>query len=102
LTRTAVVATVNAIPAAPTAGNASRCGTGSINITATVAGGVTVDWYDAASGGTLLSSGATTYTIPSLSATTTYYAEARNTTTGCISATRTAVTGQRLMYCQLY
>jgi hypothetical protein len=63
-----------------------------VAISATVAGGITVDWYDVATGGTALSTTATSFTTPSLSATTIYYAQARNTTTGCLSATRTAVT----------
>ncbi|RKR07063.1 VCBS repeat protein [Maribacter vaceletii] len=53
------------------------------------AGQETIDWYTAASGGTLLQSGSTSYQP---TAAGTYYAESRNTTTGCVSATRTAVT----------
>jgi hypothetical protein len=90
-TRTTVNAVINALPTA-TAVNGSRCGTGTVSISATVASGVTVDWYAAASGGTTLSTGSTTFTTPSLTTTTTYYAEARNTTTGCLAASRVAVT----------
>jgi hypothetical protein len=78
-------------PAAPTAGSASRCGTGTVAISATPGAGQTIDWYAAASGGSALLSGNSNYTTPSISTTTTYYAEARNTTTGCVSASRTAV-----------
>jgi len=91
-TRTAVTATVNALPSVPAAGNSSRCGTGTVTITATPGSGQTIDWYAASTGGTALLSGNTSYTTPSISSTTVYYAGARNTTTGCISATRTAVT----------
>lgn len=91
-TRTAVTATVNPLPSAPAAGNHSRCGTGTVTLTATPSAGETVDWYDASSGGTLLLAGNTSFTTPSISVTTSYYAEARNTTTGCVSATRTTVT----------
>jgi len=84
--------TVNALPTAPSGTDGSRCSTGTVNLSASVAGGETVDWYDAASAGTLLSGSSTSYTTPSISSTTVYYAEARNTTTGCVSATRTAVT----------
>ena len=63
-----------------------------MNLSATVSGGETVDWYSASSGGTLLLSGSTSYTTPSISTTTLYYAEARNTTTGCVSNPRTTVT----------
>jgi len=93
-TRTAVTATVNALPSAPVGTNGSICGPGTVNISATPGAGETVDWYAALSGGSVLSGGTGTnsFTTPAISATTNYYAEARNTTTGCISATRTAVT----------
>ncbi len=91
-TRTAVTATINAIPAAPVAVNASRCGAGTVNLSVSAVSGITFDWYASASGGTALFTGSNSFTTPSLSATTTYYAEARNATTGCISASRTAVT----------
>ncbi len=90
-TRTGVVATVNSIPSAPGGTGGSRCGTGTVNISATPGAGETIDWYDASSGGNLLLSGNTNYTTPSISVTTSYYAEARNTTTGCVSSTRTGV-----------
>jgi hypothetical protein len=85
--------TVNATPAAPTGTNGSRISTGTVNISASVAGGVTVDWYAASTGGSVLSggTGTTSFTTPSISVTTIYYAEARNITTGCISS-RTPVT----------
>lgn len=58
------------------------------NITASVGLGETVDWYDSASGGTLLLLNNTTYTPPGPG---TYYAEARNTSTNCLSGARTAI-----------
>ncbi len=81
-----------AIPSAPSAGNASRCEAGAVSISATPGAGETIDWYSAATGGTLLLSGNSSYTTASISSTTTYYAEARNTTTGCVSSSRTQVT----------
>ncbi|MBU6158213.1 MAG: autotransporter-associated beta strand repeat-containing protein [Bacteroidetes bacterium] len=84
--------TVNALPTLPTGINGSRCGTGTVSISATAGAGETIDWYAAASGGIALSNGSTSFTTPSISTTTLYYAEARNTTTGCVSASRTAVT----------
>nr|WP_294775770.1 MBG domain-containing protein [uncultured Flavobacterium sp.] len=84
--------TVIASPNAPSGTNGAICSTGTVNLSASVNGGETVDWYDASSGGTLLLSNSTAYTTPSISSTTIYYAEARNTTTGCVSVTRTAVT----------
>ena len=91
-TSQSVSVTVNPAPTAPTAGNASRCGTGTVGVSATAGAGETIDWYSSATGGTLLLSGNSSYTTPSISSTTIYYAEARNTTTGCVSATRTAAT----------
>ncbi len=71
-------------------GDKSYCASGVIpTITATVNAGETVDWYDASSGGTLLVSGALSYTPTSPG---TFYALARNTTSGCASSTRTAIT----------
>ena len=59
-------------------------------VSATVANGfLTVDWYDAATGGTLLMSGSNTFTPP---AGGTYYAEARHIDNGCTSSSRTPVT----------
>ena len=92
-TRTAVLATVNPLPAAPTGTAGSNCGAGTVVISAAPPAGSTIDWYLASTGGTILSGGlgVTTFTTPSISATTTYYAASRNLTTGCVSATRTAV-----------
>src|SRR6185369_8507247 len=53
--------------------------------------GTTIDWYTTITGGTFLGTGSS-FTTPSISSTTTYYAGVRNTTTGCTSATRIAVT----------
>ncbi|TXI85732.1 MAG: T9SS type A sorting domain-containing protein, partial [Crocinitomicaceae bacterium] len=72
--------------------NVSSCGASAVTFTGTVSAGLTLDWYDAATGGNLLSQGTTTFTTPVISTTTTYYVAVRNTTTGCVSATRLAVT----------
>jgi hypothetical protein len=69
----------------------SSCGAAAVTLTGTVNSGYTLDWYDAASNGNLLSQGTSTYTTPVLSSTTTYYVSVRNTSTGCVSATRAAV-----------
>ncbi len=89
MTGSAVIAVTSL--SAPIALNASRCGDGDITISATPGAGETIDWYAESTGGIALLTGSTSYTISGLSATTTYYAEARNTTTGCTSAIRTAV-----------
>ncbi|MFC4230438.1 LamG-like jellyroll fold domain-containing protein [Parasediminibacterium paludis] len=70
----------------------SVCNTGTVTLIATPNTNETIDWYSAASGGSVLLSGSNSFTTPTLSTTTTYYAEARNTITGCVSATRTALT----------
>jgi gliding motility-associated-like protein len=70
-------------------GDKSYCATGIIPaINATVLAGETVDWYSASSAGTLLSSASLSYTP---TAAGTYYALARNTTTNCVSTTRTPI-----------
>jgi hypothetical protein len=84
--------TAIALPSAPTGTPGSRCGAGTVSLSATPGAGETIDWYASASGGTALSIGSTSFTTPSISATTTYYAESRNTTTGCVGSARTAVT----------
>ncbi|UEG49902.1 hypothetical protein LK994_00255 [Ferruginibacter lapsinanis] len=92
-TSNAVTITVNPLPSNATgASSNSRCGTGTVDFSVTDPGaGFAVDWFAAASGGTSLFTGVT-YS-PSISSTTTYHAEIRNTTTGCKSAARLAVTG---------
>jgi predicted RNA-binding protein with TRAM domain len=79
-------------PTTPTGTGAARCDDGTVTISATPSSGATIDWYSASTGGTLLASGSTSYTTPVLSLTTDYYAEARNTTSGCTSAARVTVT----------
>ena len=91
--RTAVTATANTLPGAPSGTDGSRCGTGTVDISANPGPGNTTDWYAASTGGSPIAGGTGTnnLTTPSISSTTTYYAEARKTTTGCASATRTGV-----------
>ena len=86
--RTPVIVTVNQRPTALTAVGASRCGTGTLALSATYTNG-TINWYDAATAGTLVFTGSN-FVTPSLSATTTYYVEAVNGT--CVSTVRTPVT----------
>ncbi|MBS1744054.1 MAG: M36 family metallopeptidase [Bacteroidetes bacterium] len=91
-TRTAVTATINANPVTPSGTGAARCGTGAVTIIAGAGSGETIDWYSASTGGSLLSSGSLSFLTPTISSTTTYYAQARNISTGCTSVTRTPVT----------
>ena len=85
-TRTAVTATVNAVPTVSSASviPAAVCVSGQVVFSATPSTG-TIIWYDAATNGNVV-----TVLNPTISATTTYYAEAL--ANGCTSATRTAVT----------
>jgi hypothetical protein len=77
--RTPVTITVNPIPD-PVTASASRCGSGVVNLSAS--GAYTLNWYTAATGGTLVNTG-TTYN-PNVSITTVYYVE--NAHGGCINA----------------
>jgi len=72
----------------------SRVGTGTVTLSATVTTSATVDWYAASTGGTALATGTLSFTTPSISTTTTYYVQARDTSgNNCTpaSSTRTAV-----------
>jgi gliding motility-associated-like protein len=69
-------------PPAPTAVNGSRCGTGTVNLSVTGCSG-TATWYAAPTGGTALATGSS-FTTPSISTTTTYYASC--TVAGCEGA----------------
>jgi hypothetical protein len=91
----AAAVTVNALPAAPTDASAnSRCGSGTVTFSATPATNCTIDWYTASDGGATVSGGyGMTSISPSLTATTTYHAQSRHNTMGCVSTTRTSVTG---------
>jgi gliding motility-associated-like protein len=80
----------------PTGTNGTRYGTGTIILSASVSNGNTVDWYAAATGGSPLASGTTSYTTTSISQTTTYYAQTRNIAAGCVNSNRTAVTASVL------
>src|SRR5690606_1273109 len=90
-TADSVVVTVDEVPitpTAPTGTNQQVCQTGTIQIltaTATVDTGLNLTWYDAVTGGNIVSS-PTLSTLGSI----TYYAESNNGT--CASATRTPVT----------
>ncbi len=58
---------------------AQRCGTGTVNLTATPSAGSSISWYNASTLGTELGSG-NSFTTPTISSTTTYYAESQSTT----------------------
>jgi hypothetical protein len=90
-TTQSVSITVNALPSAPVSlGDVTACNTaGSQNLVVSAGAGETANWYNASTAGTLLTNNNTTHATATAGI---YYAEAENTTTGCKSATRTAVT----------
>lgn len=90
--KTTVNVTVNTIPAARGIANdgAAICsGAATLSIDAPEAN-VTYNWYNVATGGSIIFSG-TTYTTPVLTATTKYYIEAVSAS-GCSTGTRTEAT----------
>lgn len=87
--RTPVIATINPLPTLTVNTPQAICGSGTAQLQATPSAG-TVSWYNTATGGTAIGTG-NSITSPTISATTTFYAEAV-TTNGCVSAQRTPVT----------
>jgi gliding motility-associated-like protein len=79
-------------PTPPAGHDNSRCGAGSVTLTATVPSQQTVDWYATATGGIPLLLGDTVFITPVIAATTVYYAASRNLATGCPGTARTPVT----------
>ncbi len=81
---------VSGPPNAPvSSGNMIACTGGTIpTLTVTINSGETVDWYDAATGGTLLLSNNVSYTPTAAGS---YFAEARNIAAGCVSNSRTEI-----------
>jgi hypothetical protein len=70
--------------------NITRCGAGSVTLTATGSAGTTVNWYDESTGGVLLGTG-TSFVTPEVTSTTSFYVSA--TINGCESPrTEVAVT----------
>ena len=88
--RTAVIATINAIPADASVTNGSRCGSGTVQLSAN--GGQTYAWYNNATGGTAIAgANGANYTTPSLTSTTNFYVTIVGTG-NCESANRIPVT----------
>ncbi|MDP5081431.1 MAG: T9SS type B sorting domain-containing protein [Winogradskyella sp.] len=82
---------VNQNPAVPTSnGDVNfNCSTNQATLSVIPVSGVTINWYDLATGGILLQSNSETFTV---TAPGTYYAEAVDTITGCVSSVRVAIT----------
>jgi hypothetical protein len=85
--RTAVLVTVVAPPVNPVANSVAVCSGSPANLSASAATG-TIQWYNAASRGTLLTTG-NAYKTPNLTVTTTYYIQATN---GICTSPRVPVT----------
>ena len=71
-------------PVAPATTGASRCGSGSVSLSASGSGG-TLTWYSDAGLTTVVASGTSSYNTPSLSSTTTYYVT-ETSAGGCVSS----------------
>lgn len=88
---------------ASTAG--TRCGTGSVTLTATPSTGATISWYANPIGGSALGVG-NSFTTPSIAATTTFYAAPVTTATGNVTiGTGTGLTGgtsQASIFCNYW
>jgi gliding motility-associated-like protein len=86
--RIPIIATVNTIPTITSAITpVSRCGAGSVTLQASSDIGI-INWYSNATGGSIAGTG-TSFTIPNIATSATYYAEAFNN--GCSNGTRTSV-----------
>jgi len=73
-----------------TAGNQTICSGSTATLTAVPQGGTTIAWFATARDTNVLSS-QNTFTTPPLTATTTYYVQVSNATTGCINPVRVPV-----------
>lgn len=85
-----ITITINELPTVASTTPGSSCGTSAVTLSATASIGATIDWYSTPTGGTPVAINTVSFS-PTISSTTSYYAEARNTTTGCISLVRTEV-----------
>jgi gliding motility-associated-like protein len=79
-----VMITVNPAPVAPTVANDTICAGSGASLTATTSGG-TINWYSDPAGTNLVNTG-TTYNIPFLNQTTSYYIREIDAITGCEGA----------------
>ena len=77
--RAPVVATISSTPPDPVTTSNSRCGAGTVILTASATN--PIKWFDAVSGGSQIGSGSS-FTTPVISSTTTYYAMAVNVCIG--------------------
>ncbi|OJV52913.1 MAG: hypothetical protein BGO31_03935 [Bacteroidetes bacterium 43-16] len=76
---------------------AQRCGAGSVTLNATGNTGSTINWYDVASGGTSLGTGAS-FVTPVVANTTPFYAEASQISSGTATVGAGASAGNSVAY----
>ena len=89
---TSALLTVTPMPTSPLVMNGERCGTGTVTLQASGAlAGEGYKWYDSLTGGTLLQTDGSSYTTPSISATTNYYVTKYDKTSLCESTPRIQV-----------
>ncbi|WP_343487541.1 Calx-beta domain-containing protein [Allomuricauda sp. d1] len=77
-----VTLVINTTPTVDETIGGDRCGEGTVTLTATASSGATLNWYDVATGGTILGTGSS-FVTPSITETTSFYVEA--TANGCTS-----------------
>jgi gliding motility-associated-like protein len=88
--RTSVTATINSLPSAPSTTGASRCGNGTVSLSAAGGSSGQYRWYTQLTGGaSIIGEVNDTYTTPALNTTTTYYVSIDN---GTCESTRSSVT----------
>ncbi len=94
ITRSSRNITINSCPVitAPTVNNGSRCGAGAVSLSCTAPGaGLDIRWYQTSVSTVVLGTG-TSFTTPSISSTTTYYAAVYNIASGSCESGRTLAT----------
>ena len=89
-TRAPVNVTMNPLPVLTVQGAAVCPGSNAVLTASSSTANVTINWYAGATGGSIIHTG-NTYTTPAVTANTSYYAEAVNNATGCVSASRSQV-----------
>ncbi|HEY1195203.1 hypothetical protein, partial [Flavobacterium sp.] len=93
-TRTQVNVVSSPVPAAPTVLTQSvtiQSGQNATLSASTSEAGATINWYEAATGGTAIATNTPTFTTPILTASKTYYVETLSATGACVSAARVPV-----------
>jgi len=87
--------TINNTPNPPiaVADTVSRCGPGNVTLSVVPVTGVSITWYDAATGGNLLPTTGPTINV-NVAATTSYFAQATTNSSSCSSLSRTRIVAQ--------